>query len=428
MFKKKQGDKRLDIHTHEVTLDTSKDKKIAKQIDLLQLTTTDLKYLQAFQPYVDSNINEIIDNFYRTLGMESSLTKIINDNSSVERLKVTLKKHIYEMFSGVVDQVYFEKRIRIAQVHVRIGLKTQWYILAFQQLMNTFIEIVQQSISHPEDQFATVRAISKILNLEQQLVLESFEAVIDQMKESMELGKRRIGKSIIGSTENLAAISEQTNASFQLLTAQSVEINNYAKKAIEISNVASAQANEGKMKIEQQSLNMAEIRTAVHQIGSEIEELVDTTKKMEGIMTIVTKIANQTNLLSLNAAIEAARAGDAGKGFAVVADEVRKLSDQTKESTTSVAELLTNTNTRTNMLMDSLKKIQHAVTSGETSMSDTAQQFIQIAQALDESKSRNQLMEQEVGQLSVVISELGSAFDEVTFSADALATISQDLK
>ena len=61
-------------------------------------------------------------------------------------------------------------------------------------------------------------------------------------------------------------------------------------------------------------------------------------------------------------------------------------------------------------------------------MSDTAQQFTQILQAMDETKSQNQLMEQEVNQLSLVISELGTAFDEVTFSADALATISQDLK
>ena len=92
---------------------------------------------------------------------------------------------------------------------------------------------------------------------------------------------------------------------------------------------------------------MAEIRTAVHQIGSEIEELVDTTKKMEGIMAIVTKIANQTNLLSLNAAIEAARAGESGRGFAVVANEVKSLALQTQQAASTINAILEKINQQT---------------------------------------------------------------------------------
>lgn len=81
--------------------------KIAKQIKMLQMTDDDLKFLKAFQPYVEENIEAIVDYFYDAIGMEPSLTKIIDDNSSVERLKKTLKKHIREMFSGQIDEQFF---------------------------------------------------------------------------------------------------------------------------------------------------------------------------------------------------------------------------------------------------------------------------------------------------------------------------------
>lgn len=395
---------------------------------MLNLTTDDLRYLKSFKPNVDNNIGTIVDSFYRTLGMESSLTKIINDHSSIDRLKVTLRKHICEMFDGSIDAIYFEKRTRIAQVHVHIGLRTQWYIGAFQNLFIELMALVQKNISNPEIQFATLGAISKILNFEQQLVLEAFEAVIDKMKQEMENGKQRLGNSIIESTESLAAISEQTNASFHQLTSQSEEMIAYAKKAIEMSSVAAVQANEGKEQLQQQSTSMSDINLSVQHIALEIEMLVEISKEMESIMGIVTTIANQTNLLSLNAAIEAARAGEAGKGFGVVAGEVRKLSEQTKESATNVAELLHNTNMRTNKLMESLKQIQSAVTSGEQSMNGTEQKFSHIVQALHETKEQNSLMEQEVNQICDVILELGMAFDEVTHSADTLAIVAQELK
>lgn len=427
-IKRKEADQHGKGSTLHVKLDQTIDEKFKKQIEMLGLTIDDLYYLKAFKPTVDAHIDEIVDSFYRTLGMESSLTKIINDNSSIDRLKVTLRKHICEMFDGVIDSTYFEKRKKIAEVHVRIGLKTQYYIGAFQTLFIDFMGLIQKNLSKSEEQFTTLKAVSRILCFEQQLVLEAFETVIDEMKNKIEEEKRYLAQSIIESSESLAAISEQTNAAFHQLTSQSEEMITYAKKAIQISNLATLQATEGKTQLNQQTSSMTDISHSVGHIALEIEELGEISNEMEGIMDIVTHIASQTNLLSLNAAIEAARAGEAGKGFGVVAGEVRKLSDQTKESAANVAELLRNTHIKTNRLMESLKQIQTAVTTGESSMNETEQHFIQIVKAMLETKQQNTLMEQEVEQISEVISELGMAFDEVTRSADALAIVAQDLK
>ena len=426
-FKKTLHQERIEINSYQANIQVSKHPKLKQQLNMLKLTETDLKYLSAFQPYVEKNINDIVDSFYAVLGMDSSLVKIINEHSSVERLKVTLKKHIYEMFSGIIDEQFIQKRKRIAHVHVYIGLPTQSYLAAFQNLNLSFMQYVQDYIPHTQDQLSILAAISKMLNLEQQLVLEAFEAHIADQRQTIEERKEAVSCSIIEASESLAAISEQTNASYQQLSLKTEEVIIYAERANEISCETAQQASAGKELMQSQSDNMTTITSSVKEITHDINRLTEMTKQMEGVMSIVTNVANQTNLLALNASIEAARAGEAGKGFAVVANEVRKLAEQTKSSTDTVDELLKHTNERTMKLETSLDNIQKAVKFGEEGMLQTEQKFSGILHSMSETKMQNELITKEVQQLGTVINELSFAFDEVTDSADKLAVISQEL-
>lgn len=428
LFKRKTLQKdRIAINDVQVQLDLSSNDQIKRQFEMLQMTVDDLKYLKVFQPYVEKHIRPIVESFYSSLELEPSLTKIINDNSSVNKLKITLQKHIQEMFSGMINEQFFEARQRIAHVHVKIGLKTKYYIGAFQNLFIQFVNIVENEIKQSQDQFAIIQAISKILNFEQQIVLEAFEIVEQQIKQSIEEEKSRVSQSIVFATENLASISNQTNNSFVQLTNQSEEVTGYVKEAIHISNDAKMQAFDGKTQIQEQSQHMQHIIESVEDISDEVHKLVSNSKEMETIMSIVTNIADQTNLLSLNAAIEAARAGEAGKGFSVVADEVRKLSDQTKQSTENVALLLKNSRDLTEKLKKSMERIQIAVSSGEKSMVATEDRFTQILCAMEETQRKNNLMEVKVEAIGEVIQQLGIDFDEVTLSVDSLATVAQNL-
>ena len=428
LFKKTSHPERINIDARQVKIQVADQQKVKKQLAMLRLTETDLKYLQAFQPYIETHIDEIVDSFYQALRIEPKLLKIIDHHSTIDRLKVTLKKHIYEMFGGIIDTEFLQKREKIAKVHVHIGLPTQWYIAAFQNLNVSFMQYVKLYISHTDDQFSILAAISKMLNLEQQLVLEAFEAYVANSKRIDEEQKEEIGRAIIDSSESLAYIADQTNAAYQQLMGQMEELTSHAKQAGDISTGTEQQALEGQGQMQEQCRNMDTITSSVVEITQDIDRLSEMTKQMESVMAIVINIATQTNLLALNASIEAARAGEAGKGFAVVANEVRKLAEQTKSSTDTVKVLLQDTNERTTKLEGSLHHIQKAVQFGGEGMLQTEKKFSRILQSVRETKTHNNVIGQEIVVLGQGIDQLASSFEKVAHSAEELAGISCELR
>ncbi|KAF1305724.1 hypothetical protein IV487_03255 [Enterococcus saccharolyticus] len=426
-LRKKEEKEKLALNKIDVTMEVGQYSNVSKQLHMLEMSEKDLKLLKAFQIHVSDNIEAIVDYFYQSIGMESSLMKIIDDHSSVARLKKTLTKHIEEMFSGQIDKQYFLARQRIAQVHVRIGLPTKYYIGAFQSLFLKMLEIVEKEVAHPQDQFDTLRAISKILNFEQQIVLEEFEKVIDQANTKNEQQKQYVSQQIVEATETLVSVSDQTTAAVNQLHNQSAEVVTYAEEALQISDKAKDRANDGNVQIKESLQQMEQIIQSVNDISQDVSKLASISKEMESIIAMVTSIANQTNLLSLNAAIEAARAGEVGKGFSVVAGEVQNLSEQTKQSTKNITGLLKNSNTQTEKVLQSMKRIQQAVAAGEQSLSTTANRFVQILEAMEQQQQKNSLVGEEVHIIGQTINQLGMTFEAVTTSVDSLALAAKEL-
>lgn len=419
--------KKLNNVQGHTKLSIRRDSDVEKQIQMIGLTKEDLDIAKSLQPFVLASLDQVVERFYKNLENEPSLITIIKDNSSIERLKKTLSQHITEMFEGVIDSAFFEKRTRIANAHVRIGLQTKWYICAFQDLFISLSDIVEENLLHKQEYFAALRAISKILNLEQQLVLEAYDRETARITQELEDEKSNIKDNITSASQSLAAISEQTNASFLELIAQSEEITASADVASELSVLAEERSLKGKEQINNQDVSMSNIEHTLNEIANDVKVLLDISKQMQGIINIVTGVADQTNLLSLNAAIEAARAGEHGRGFSIVAGEVRKLSEETKQSVTNVSNLILNTNSQVSKLGKSLDRIRIEVEQGSNSMKETNIYFEEIMSAMNDTKEQNRAIKNELVSFVSVVNDLGKAFEEVAISADKLTNITHEL-
>lgn len=400
---------------------------ILNQVDMIHLTIEDLCIIRSLQEQVKEHLTQIVGNFYKNLENEPSLMKIIKDNGSVDRLKKTLHRHMFEMFSGTIDDAYIKQRYIIAQVHVRIGLQPKWYMSAFQDLLQSLIIHVISNIKNIEQYQDNILAVTKIFNLEQQIVLEAYELENEKIRQKDLAEKETMKLQVNHNAEELAAISQETSSATQLMANKVGEIHDFTQKGSEIAIHAEGKSNEGVELLQGLEKRLVKTQEQMTIISKDMEQLSNTSKEIERIVTIITSIAEQTNLLALNAAIEAARAGENGKGFAVVAGEVRKLSENTKDSVSEVVKLVNGIAHFTNVMNTSISMVSGEITKGTKQGKETGIFFTDIAKAMLSVKEQNIKITKEMTELNEIFDEINEAFNQVAVSSDQLTQLTMNL-
>lgn len=175
----------------------------------------------------------------------------------------------------------------------------------------------------------------------------------------------------------------------------------------------------GKQLMIQSTQQMATINDIVLESVKKVEGLNAQSAEISKLVSVIDEISNQTNLLALNAAIEAARAGEHGKGFAVVADEVRKLAEQVQFSVTDISTIVHRIQNETGTVTNSLQAGYEEVRKGTAQLDQTNSTFDQISQAVED-------MNDNINVISQNLTKISQHSEAINGSIDEMASISQE--
>ena len=218
-----------------------------------------------------------------------------------------------------------------------------------------------------------------------------------------------------GASNQLMAV-EQTVSIVQEMAAAIHHIASNAQHVSAKSEETSQAASDGGEAVNEAKKQMQLIENSVAQSALVVQQLGASSQQIGEIVDVISNIAGQTNLLALNAAIEAARAGEQGRGFAVVADEVRKLAEQSHEAAQRIAVIIREIQSETGRAVITMQQGTNEVNKGTEVISATGEQFHCITSMVQELNSQIQ-------DIGIAAKELSASSDEVVHSIDSVKSV-----
>lgn len=253
------------------------------------LTQSDLLVLQKNKAFFDEHMEGLVSDYVKHLISASELKAIVDSSSSLERQRRVIRGYFESLYQPTINQQYVEQRKHIGRAHIHVKVSQEW-VMATSIII---LQLVQQRLTAELDPLF-------------------FPAIM----------KRVLFDGILIVDEYVEGIT-RANAEFrQDMISRAQEIQHFIKIT----------------ELQQDSAN--QFQSAQDEVVSTLLQLQTSLEGIHEISSFIVDISDQTNLLGLNASIEAARVGEMGRGFGVVAEEIRKLAIRTRDSVKSITSSL----------------------------------------------------------------------------------------